>query len=254
MEKIINKRWVNGENFSDRVWKNTDKVANYMQNDFKNAVIRGDAYERCTKELTRRFGVSYTAARRLIYTEGTFVMNEASMTAFEEFYDEYIYMAHLDERTSKICRSLNGQKFKISEREAGVNFPPMHANCRSTYNIVMLENWDEILTGNRGREKPIDGERRTIASKIAKKFSKDSLRNLSRKELEHYATDIYARKQIDISYEEGVRRAKSLMIGNTDAQLKKYVLKYQSELKSNPGNGTIKSAKDIIHLTRWWDL
>lgn len=36
------------------------------------------------------------------------------------------------------------------------------------------------------------------------------------------------------------------MDGNTDSQLRKYVLRYQSELKPNSGNGIIKSAKDII--------
>lgn len=99
--------------------------------------------------------------------------------------------------------------------------------------------------------KPVE---RPVVSKTTNRFTKDSIKQLSRKELEHYATDIYARKQVGISYDEGVRRAKALMDGNTDAQLKKYVLKYQSELKPDAGNGIIKSAKDIIHLGQKEDL
>ena len=35
-------------------------------------------------------------------------------------------------RTSDICRSLDGTVHKVSQAKVGVNFPPMHPNCRST--------------------------------------------------------------------------------------------------------------------------
>ena len=44
---------------------------------------------------------------------------------------DYIYCAILDDRTSKICKQLDGNTFSISQAQAGVNFPPMHPNCRS---------------------------------------------------------------------------------------------------------------------------
>lgn len=44
---------------------------------------------------------------------------------------EYEYCAILDDRTSKICKELNGKVFKVSQARQGVNFPPMHPNCRS---------------------------------------------------------------------------------------------------------------------------
>lgn len=94
----------------------------------------------------------------------------------------------------------------------------------------------------------------SVSKGTPKKFDKNSIKRLSRKELEHYASDIYARKQVSIRYDEGVRRAKALMDGNTDSQLRKYVLKNQSGLKPNSGNDIIKSAKDIIHLGQKEDL
>lgn len=151
LTKIINKKWVNGQNFSDRVWANTEAVSKYMQNEFKNSIIRGDSYEKNIQALQRKFGVNRPNAKRLIYTEGTFVMNEASMTAFEGEYEEYEYFAHLDIKTSEICKNLHGKRFKISEREAGVNFPPMHVRCRSTYTIV-LEKSKNNLTPDDNKE------------------------------------------------------------------------------------------------------
>lgn len=94
----------------------------------------------------------------------------------------------------------------------------------------------------------------SVSKSASKKFDKDLIKRLSRKELEHYASDIYARKQVGISYDEGIRRAKALMDGNTDSQLRKYVLKNQSELKPKSYNGIIKSVEDIIHLGEKEDL
>lgn len=49
------------------------------------AVARGDSYARCIKALGDRFGsVSRNDMYRLIYTEGTFVQNEAAITGFED--------------------------------------------------------------------------------------------------------------------------------------------------------------------------
>lgn len=44
----------------------------------------------------------------------------------------YRYLAALDDRTSDICRSLNGKVFLIKDGTPGINMPPMHINCRSS--------------------------------------------------------------------------------------------------------------------------
>ena len=158
--KLINRKWVNGENFSDRIWKNADKLGKHIVKDFQNAIIRGDSYTKCTKELRRRFNVSKKDAHRLVYTEGTYIMNESSMTAFEESYEEYKYSAILDSRTSPICAGLNGKIFKIKDRQPGVNFPPMHPRCRSSYEIVFneKENLDKVVADRLNEIKNIEGK------------------------------------------------------------------------------------------------
>jgi len=41
-------------------------------------------------------------------------------------------MATLESHTCTICGHLDGQRFKMSERQAGVNYPLIHARCRCT--------------------------------------------------------------------------------------------------------------------------
>lgn len=41
-------------------------------------------------------------------------------------------MASFGERTCDVCGGLDGQRFKLSEKQPGVNFPPLHPNCRCT--------------------------------------------------------------------------------------------------------------------------
>lgn len=36
------------------------------------------------------------------------------------------------ERTCETCGALDGKRFKLSDKRDGVNFPPLHPNCRCT--------------------------------------------------------------------------------------------------------------------------
>ena len=143
--KFINKGWIDGKSLSSRIYNNRSKVAKYMSTQFISGVIRGDTYYDISKNLISKFGeTSSKQAMRLVRTEGTRVMNEATITVFENEFEEYRYSAIFDKRTSQICKSLDGRVFKMKDRQAGVNFPPMHPNCRSSYDIEIPKNWMEL--------------------------------------------------------------------------------------------------------------
>lgn len=139
---LLNQKWANGDNFSSSIWKNKEKLTNYLTNDFRDGIIRGDNYNKLVKQMRERFiGRSKSDIKRLIFTEGTHINNQAMMKPFADsgLYDKYEYVAVLDGKTSQVCRDLDGQEFKIKDQEPGVNFPPMHPYCRSTFNIVIPE-------------------------------------------------------------------------------------------------------------------
>lgn len=137
VRQIVNTAWCNGKNFSQRIWDNVEKLAGYLGTDLAQGFARGDSYERLTKQLRQRFEkVSRNDAYRLIYTEGTFVMNESRAVAFEDSTETYIFRVQYDAIRRNgwrdICDDLNGKIFKWSERKPGINFPPMHAWCHCT--------------------------------------------------------------------------------------------------------------------------
>lgn len=141
-KKFVNKAWVGGKSFSKRIYNNRRKVAEWIKTDFADGVKRGDSYSRLVKNLMNKFEeVSKSSAKRLVTTEASYMLNESSMKAFEEEFDEYKYNALLDSKTSKLCRRLDDKVYKISERQAGKNFPPMHPNCRSSFTIVIPDDW-----------------------------------------------------------------------------------------------------------------
>lgn len=46
--------------------------------------------------------------------------------------ENYEFMATLDNKTSVVCRELDGKIFPVKDAVPGKNYPPMHPNCRST--------------------------------------------------------------------------------------------------------------------------
>jgi len=80
--------------------------------------------------------VTLSASKRPINIARTETVRLANQ-GLKEMYIEnkiktYRYLAALDERTTEICQSLDGQVFLTKDGMPGVNMPPMHVNCRSS--------------------------------------------------------------------------------------------------------------------------
>lgn len=138
LKDTINKNWLAESDFSKNIWGNRSRLLNTLQNEVRDGFIRGDSYRSLMKLITdKNDKQSRYNAKRLIMTEGTFISNEVQAREFEEDYEYYIFRARMDNKTSKICSDLNGIKFKFKDRQAGYNFPPMHPNCRSGFEVVI---------------------------------------------------------------------------------------------------------------------
>lgn len=145
VRQFVDVPWCNGENFSTRIWNDTQKLAQYLNQDLAQGFARGDSYDRLVRNIRQRFSrVNRKDAYRLIYTEGTYVMAESSMQPFTEDFEQYRLSPVLDGRTCPICRGLREQVFLISERQPGVNFPPIHPWCRCSWEIV-VDDWDKWM-------------------------------------------------------------------------------------------------------------
>ena len=138
----VGNKWCDGKDFSERIWDNCKKLGNTLHTQFVNGVIRGDDYHQLARQIRAKFvKVSQKNAERLTFTEDTYLSNEAAMQVFEReaAVTEYEFVCTGDAETCDICRGLSGERFPISQRMPGTNFPPMHPWCRCFFDPVIPE-------------------------------------------------------------------------------------------------------------------
>ncbi|WP_413509810.1 minor capsid protein [Carnobacterium maltaromaticum] len=131
VEFIISYQW-SGANFSSRIWNNRDKLVNTLQEELTNGFINGSNPKVVARNLRNKIDATKANSERLVRTESTFVANRSILQRYKDAgIKKYEFVAHIDERTSKVCNDLNKKIFDIDDYQEGVNAPPMHANCRS---------------------------------------------------------------------------------------------------------------------------
>ncbi|MDQ0492758.1 minor capsid protein [Paenibacillus brasilensis] len=161
IEAVISKPWAaDGSNFSSRIWKDRDKLVHELQTVLTQGMIRGDTPDKMINALSDRMGVSRSAAARIIQTESAYFAGQSRMDAYKELgVEQYKFTATLDKRTSSICRHMDGEVFALSEAEVGVNYPPLHAHCRSTTIPYYEDNVQErIARDEDGKNQAVPGD------------------------------------------------------------------------------------------------
>ena len=131
-----------GKMFSDRIWDNKDALVKHIKQNLTAGIIRGDSIQKMSRQLKKDLNVLYYQAERLVRTETNYAMNQGHLKGYEDsgVVEKYEFLAAIDSRTSKLCKNQNGKVYKLSEATVGVNYPPVHCNCRSTV-IPVLEDW-----------------------------------------------------------------------------------------------------------------
>lgn len=137
IDTVLSSKW-SGSNYSSRIWKNTRILAQSLKEDLLINLLTGRTEREVAEAIANKFAQSSSNARRLVRTESAYLSAEMNFQAYEEMkIKEYQFLATLDLRTSKICRSLDLKVFKVKDRKTGVNCPPMHPWCRSTTTPVV---------------------------------------------------------------------------------------------------------------------
>lgn len=157
---LLNENW-SGVNYSQRIWGNTDILADSLSQVLGGALLSGQSIEKTTKQIRDRFNVGKYYAERLVRTETNHFNNEADAMAYEEMgIDKYVFVATLDSRTSEICQNHDGKVYDYKDKETGVNFPPLHPNCRSKTRGYLGEEMEKQL--KRRARNPVTGKTEII--------------------------------------------------------------------------------------------
>ena len=134
IKEILAFPW-SGRHYSQRLWSNRTKLKNAMIEELTQMLIQGKGVKETSRALSKRLDADLKNCIRLIHTEHSYFMEQASQKAYDELdIDKYKILATLDKRTSKICQDLDGEVFNVKDAIVGVNMPPFHWHpyCRTT--------------------------------------------------------------------------------------------------------------------------
>ncbi len=167
LDRILHSNW-SGENYSQRIWGNTEKLAQDVKQQLALAYLTGKNESDIAAEIARLYATGAAYARRLIRTESAYISGQAQAAADKEAgIDSYRILATLDLRTSEICREMDGKVFEYKDMQVGVNFPPFHPYCRTT---VLSEIDDQDLSQLQRRSRdPETGKIKTFPGDITYK-------------------------------------------------------------------------------------
>lgn len=200
-DKILRSKW-SGKNYSQSIWGNTQQLADTLKEQLMIELLTGKRLDEVAKDIDQQFAVGAYKARRIVRTESNYVSGQMQLEAYRDCDAEwYEFVATLDLRTSEICRSLDGQKFKVSEAQVGVNMNPMHPFCRST-TIISLEGPVEEGLQRRARN-PVTGKNELVPAdqNYEKWYQKNVANNpkaqATEKMIKNYGSD---QKQYGCSY------------------------------------------------------
>jgi len=128
VKQLINQIWcADGKSWSDRIWSNTTKLAQTLNDELINCVVSGKKTSDLKKMLQERFGVSYSAADSLARTELAHIQTQAAKQRYTDYGIEMVEVwADEDERRCEVCGKLHMTKYPV-----GAAMPiPAHPRCR----------------------------------------------------------------------------------------------------------------------------
>lgn len=125
--------WAAG-NYKDSCWTDKARLAEVLEEQISESFLSGNSYARMARAIQDGFGVSYRKAERLIRTETSYAAGQSRKKAYQDIgWKTYVFITALDKRTCDDCGDLNtNQTLPLDKAEVGVNYPPVHPNCRCT--------------------------------------------------------------------------------------------------------------------------
>lgn len=125
---MINQIWcADGKSWSQRVWDNTNKLQQALNDNLIECVVTGKKTTQLKNMLQEQFGVSYSRADALVRTEMAHIQTQAAKQRYTDYgIQEIEIWVDEDERTCPVCSKLEGLKYPV-----GAEVPlPAHPRCR----------------------------------------------------------------------------------------------------------------------------
>lgn len=141
VRNAVYEKWLDGSNFSDRIWNDKQKLLRELNTNLVQGITRGDSPDKMIKNISARMNVSKSRAAALYQTEYTHIMVDARLQSLKDAgFEEYEIDENLDSDICSECASMHGKHFKLSEYQQGITAPPFHTRCRGTITAYFAED------------------------------------------------------------------------------------------------------------------
>ena len=126
--QMINQIWVaDGKSFSQRIWGNTEKLAETLNEQLIHCVVTGKKTTELKNVLQERFNVSYNNADMIARTEVAHIQTQAAQQRYKDYGIAQVEVwVDEDERTCPICAKHEGDRHNVNEAMP----VPFHPRCR----------------------------------------------------------------------------------------------------------------------------
>ena len=151
--QLINEIWcADGKSWSTRVWNNTSKLQQALNDNLIHCVVTGKKTTELKEILQNEFGASYSRADTLVRTEMAHIQTVAAKRRYKDYGLEYYEILGNEDNTcggeEVNCHKLHGKKFLLNEMKTGENAPPFHPNCKCCIApVVELTTQSSFLKG-----------------------------------------------------------------------------------------------------------
>lgn len=141
LDRII-KDTIKGKNYSDRLWSNKNDLSKILQKEIKDFLEGKTSINEISKVVKNRFNQNSFNTRRLITNETARVQSEVNEQWSKDYGVEYqLFMATLDQKTSDICRDLDGNVYDINDSNKPIPPEKTHVGCRSCLVSIPSKEW-----------------------------------------------------------------------------------------------------------------
>lgn len=141
IEKIVNEA-VDGEVWSDRLWKNKKKLENNLKKSIDSFLKGKTNVNEIEKAVKKDFNQNAFNTHRLVQTEVAKCQSISNDVFAEEHGVEYqLYSATLDSKTSNFCREHDGKEYRIDDPDKPIPGVNTHPFCRSCLINLPYSGW-----------------------------------------------------------------------------------------------------------------
>lgn len=127
-QQMINAIWcADGKTWSQRIWTNTDKLRETLNDGLIRCVVGGQTSSELKKELIKEFNVAYNRADSIVRTEMAHIQTQAAQKRYQDYGIEWMEVwVDEDEKTCPICAKHEGERVNVN-----AHMPiPFHPRCR----------------------------------------------------------------------------------------------------------------------------